>query len=161
MYVPKRATRLLPDSKDKINSYPRYEGGFPGSKLGHNNNNNNNIANDRPRPLPSRPVPSRPVPFEHHPATHTLGIAPPRNLILHSLTSRKDVLARPEGFGGETGWPAFMLRSTWCSLYCFSLSEVSSAASSLHAAVETPKKKKKKKKKKKSPWLRTRLGTGR
>ena len=42
MYVPKRATRLLPDSKDKINSYPRYEGGFPGSKLGHNNNNNNN-----------------------------------------------------------------------------------------------------------------------
>ena len=42
MYVPKRATRLLPDSKDKINSYPRYEGGFPRPKLGHNNNNNNN-----------------------------------------------------------------------------------------------------------------------
>ena len=41
MYVPKRATRLLPDSKDKINSYPRYEGGFPRPKLGHNNNNNN------------------------------------------------------------------------------------------------------------------------
>ena len=42
MYVPKRATRLLPDSKDKINSYPRYEGGSPRSKLGHNKNNNNN-----------------------------------------------------------------------------------------------------------------------